>query len=112
MSYFVGSTLTFAKVFDVGGTPTDPTSIRLIVREELDGTELEFIHNASPVAGTHYPVGMNPITRNSAGNFDLDFVARKPGRHVGFWLGTGTVNDSTQETFFIRHTDVQAIENP
>lgn len=109
---FVGSTVTFAHVFEVSGTPTDPTSIRLLVREGIDGVELEWIYNAAPVSGTHYPVGMNPIARNGAGNFDLDFVARKAERLTGIWIGTGTVNDSAQQTFLIRHTDVQAIENP
>jgi hypothetical protein len=48
--------------------------------------------------------------RDSTGNFHLVYVTRKAERHVGFWVGTGTVNQTSQTTVFVRHADVRAID--
>jgi hypothetical protein len=112
MSYFIGSRIPFTKRFAVAGVATDPTLIQFFLREQIDGTFLEWIYNAAPVAGTHYPLGMNPMVRGSAGNYSVAFDARKPEALIGFWRGTGTVNDSTQVTAFVRHVDIPAVDNP
>lgn len=108
----IGQDLTYSVVFTnpSSGIATDPTSVRFLLREEVDGTELEWIYNAVPVAGTHYPVGANPIIKDSTGNFHVVWVSRKPERHTGFWAGAGTVNQSSQTTAFVRHSEVRAID--
>lgn len=109
MTYDIGSSHSFSILFEnAAGTATDPTSIRFFLREELDGAELEWTYNAAPVEGTHYPTGMNPITRASAGSYALSWVTRKPERQTGVWVGFGTVFSSEQQTIFVRHSDVAA----
>jgi len=103
----VGNSITFSVAFtNASGSATDPTVVTFSLREHLDGTERQWTYNAVPVEGTHYPTGANPIVRDSAGAFHVVYVTRKPERHVGFWLGTGTVNQSSQTTEFVRHSDL------
>jgi hypothetical protein len=107
----VGGTTTFSVAFtSTTGTATDPTVITFLLREGIDGTEREWTYNAVPIQGTHYPTGTNPIVRDSAGAFHVVYVTRKPERHVGFWRGTGTVNQSSQVTVFVAHSDVVLVE--
>lgn len=111
MSIFVGSEVVFAANFVNGaGTDTDPDSVRFFLREGVDATELEWIYNASPTEGTHYPTGMEPIVRNSTGNFSLPWLMRKPERHTGFWVGSGTVDQAIPVTVFVRHTPIAALD--
>lgn len=113
MSLYVGDRYTFTKVFLLGSTPTDPTtSIKFWLREHIDGTELEWTYDASPVAGTHYPVGMNAMVRNSAGSYSVPYDTRKPERQTGLFVGVGTVFDAEQTTIFVRHSEIEAIEDP
>ena len=113
MSYFVGERYTFTKTFLSGSTPTDPTTfIKFHLREEVDGTELEWTYNGSPVAGTHYPVGMNAMGRTSAGIYTVAFDLRKPERVTGFFVGAGTVFDAEQTTVLVRHVEIRAIDDP
>lgn len=108
---FVGTTTTFSIVFtDTAGAAADPTLIRFFLREAIDGAVLEWQHNAS--AATVTPTGMNPIVKDSTGTYHLVFVLRKAERHTGFWLGSGAVNQSSQTTVFVSHSDVPAIDNP
>jgi hypothetical protein len=53
MSIDLGSSHPFSVTFEnSSGTATDPTaSVRFLLREEVDGTELEWTYNAAPVAG-------------------------------------------------------------
>ena len=108
---FVGQDLTFSVVFtNSSDIATDPTTVRFLLREGIDGTELEWLYNAAPVSGTHYPVGANPVVRDSTGTYHVVWLARKAERLTGFWAGTGTVNQSSQVTFFVRHSEVAAID--
>jgi len=110
---YVGQDITFATVFtNSSDVEADPTVVRFLLREGVDGTELEWIYNAAPVAGTHYPVGANAMVKDSAGNYHVLWTARKAERHTGFWVGSGTINQTSQTTVFVRHTDVAAIDGP
>lgn len=107
----VGSTHTFSVEFtNTSGTATDPTVITFFLREHIDGTEREWTYNAVPVEGTHYPTGTNPVVKDGTGAYHLAYVPRKAERHTGFWLGTGTVNQSSQVTALVRHSEVEAID--
>ncbi len=113
MSISIGTSYTFTHVFlNDAGSATDPSVVKFYLREHVDGTELEWTYNAAPVSGTHYPVGMNPIVRNGAGDFEVDYVSRKPERVTGMFVGTGTVFDSAQATLFVRHAEIAALDPP
>jgi hypothetical protein len=111
MSY-IGSTAVFAVKFtNADGDDADPTNVRLILKEAIDGTELEWIYSSSPTEGTHYPVGTNPIVKDSPGDYSLEFTYRKPERHVGFWIGDGNDVDQTVPfTTFVRHSLIEAVD--
>lgn len=107
----IGQTLTFSVLFtDEDSIAADPTVVTFFLREGIDGTELEWTFNAVPIEGTHYPTGMNPIEKDSTGNYSLPFVSRKAERHTGFWRGTGAVNQTSQVTVFVRHSDIEAVD--
>lgn len=114
MSIALGNRYTFSSpTFQTSaGTATDPTTVKFYMREHVDGTELEWTYNASPTAGTHYPVGMQPIVRASAGVYSVAYDSRKPERVTGFWVGTGTVYDAVMETLFVRHAELALIDPP
>jgi hypothetical protein len=108
---YVGQDLTFSVVFtNSSDIATDPTVVNFWLREGIDGTELEWTYNAAPVSGTHYPTGMNPVVKDSTGTYHVVFTARKAERHTGFWQGSGTVNQTNQVTYFVRHSEVAAID--
>ena len=106
----IGDPLTFSTLFtNAAGTAADPTTVRFFLVEGVDGTELEWSYNVSAVAGTHYPVGANPVVKNATGDYSVVWVSRKPERHTGFWLGSGTVFQSQQDAQFVRHSEVGAV---
>jgi hypothetical protein len=114
MSILLGNRHSFASptFATSAGTATDPTVVKFYLREEVDGTELEWTYNASPTSGTHYPVGMQPIVRASAGVYSVAYDSRKPERVTGMWVGTGTVYNATQETLFVRHPGIEFLDSP
>lgn len=113
MSIALGTRYTFAHVFENdAGTATDPTTVKFYLREHVDGTELEWTFNASPTAGTHYPVGMQPIVKNGTGDYEVAYDSRKPERVTGFWVGSGTVYEARQQTLFVRHAELAIIDPP
>lgn len=110
----IGSTLPFSVKFtDSAGADDDPTTVTFRLREDIDGTERLWTYDASPVEGTHYPAGTNPIVRDSEGDYSLQYVARKVERHTGFWKGTGSAPDQTKvQTFLVRYSGVVDIDSP
>lgn len=113
MSVALGTSYTFTfHVEDSSGADADPTAVYFWLREWIDGTELQWTFNAAPTEGTHYPVGMNPIVKDSAGDYSLIYVTRKPERNTGFWQGIGSVYYTKPETLFVRHSEIEAVENP
>lgn len=105
MAYNIGSLIVWSKKFtDTAGADADPTSIKFFLREEIDGTELEWTYNAAPTEGTHYPTGMNPVVKDSTGDYHVNFIARKAERLTGRWLGSGTYFDANETTNFVRHS--------
>ncbi len=112
MSYNIGGTIVFSKKFtDAAGADADPTVVKFYLREEIDGTELEWNYAAVAVEGTDYPTGMNPIVKDSTGNYHVAWISRKPERHTGYWRGLGNdVDQSQQSTAFVQHSDVASVE--
>ena len=108
---YVGQDITFAVVFtNASDVEADPTGVRFLLREGVDGVELEWNYNAIPVSGTHYPVGANAMVKDSTGDYHVLWLARKAERHTGFWQGTGTINQTSQTTVFVRHSEVAIID--
>lgn len=108
---YVGSQITFSALFtNTSDQAADPTAVAFWLREGVDGTELQWTYNASPVSGVDYPVGANPVVKDSTGNYHVAWVVRKPERHTGFWQGTGAVVQTSQVTAFVRHSDIAALE--
>jgi hypothetical protein len=109
----IGQLLTFSVVFtnNTTGVATDPTTVSFFLREAIDGTELQWTYNAAPVEGTHYPTGANPVVKDSTGTYHVAWVSRKAERHAGVWRGTGnSVNQASQTTAFVRHSDVVLVD--
>ena len=48
--------------------------------------------------------------RDSTGTYHVVWVSRKAERHTGFWAGAGTVNQSSQTTAFVRHSEIGAVD--
>lgn len=114
MSLNIAQTFTFTVNFlDAAGADVDPTVVKMYLREEIDATELEWTYNAAPVEGTHYPVGMNPVVRDSAGDYHVLFLFRKAERHTCFFAGFGNNVVTTvqnQRTMFVRHAGIALVE--
>mgnify|MGYP001558571378 FL=1 len=107
----IGQDLTFSVVFtNTSDVAADPTTVRFFLREGIDGTELEWIYNAAAVEGTHYPVGANSMVKDSTGTYHVIWVSRKAERHTGVWLGAGAINQTSQTTAFVRHSEIEAVD--
>ena len=101
---YVGSQITFSMKFTDSDGDADPDVVRFLLREEVDGTELEWTYTTSGGATTS-PTGFSStIVRDSEGDFHLNHTARKPERHTGTWTGSGTVFQTSQSTVFVRHS--------
>jgi hypothetical protein len=82
------------------------------LREEVDGTELQWTCNGTGGATTS-PTGFTSvIIFDSTGDYHLDYNARKPERLTAQWRGVGTVVVFPPETVFVRHSGIVAIDNP
>ena len=110
----IGDQFSFTGHFETAaGADVDPTVVKLFLREELDATELEWIYNASPTEGTHYPTGMNAVVKDSTGDYSVLFVTRKAERITALWRATGnSVSTITQNvvTLLVRHAGIDLAE--
>lgn len=107
----IGQELDYSNQFtNTSGGAADPTTVTFRLVEAIDGTELLWTYNVSPVSGTHYPVGANPIVRLSTGLYTVAWIARKPERTTGRWQGSGVVFQTGETTFLVRHSAVPSLE--
>ena len=114
MSYKLGDHISFTGHFeDSTGADVDPTTVKFYLREEVDGTELEWTYNVTPVSGTDYPAGQNAVAKDSTGDYSVLYVARKPERLTAYWKPTkSTLTTTTQNlsTVFVRHAGINLVE--
>lgn len=109
MSIDLGDSRTFTQKFTTSaGVDADPTIVRFYVREEIDGTELEWKFTGG--VATITPTGFNPIVKDSVGDYHVLFTPRKAERHTAQWTGVGTVLVFKAETLFVRHSPITLIE--
>lgn len=86
MAYDIGDTIRTSASFTVNGVATDPTTVTATVRSP-SGTS------------TAYTWAGATVTRNSAGNFQLDFVVTEAGRWFVRWVGTGAAAATREELY-------------
>lgn len=110
----IGDQFVFTGHFEnSSGADVDPTVVKLFLREELDGTELEWTYAAIPVAGTDYPVGQSAMAKDSTGDYSVTFITRKAERITALWRATGnSVATITQNvvTLLVRHAGINLAE--
>jgi hypothetical protein len=106
----IGSLAVFSKNFqNAAGADADPDLVQFYLREEVDGTELEWSITGAG-GGAVTPAGMNAIVKDSTGDFHVNFVCRKPERITGYWRGVGTIYDASPLTVFVRHSLIQIVD--
>ena len=114
MAYNLGDLIVFSVLFlDSAGADVDPTLVRFYLREELDGTELEWVFNAVPTEGTHYPTGQNPVVKDSTGDYHVNYFARKAERVSAYYKAVGGSAVTTVQgirTAFVRHAGIALVE--
>lgn len=104
----IGSLVIWEKLFtNSSEVAADPDTVRFFLREEIDGTELEWTFTGGVATVT--PTGMNPIVKDSTGNYHVNWIARKPERLTGTWLGTGTIFQTSTITAFVRHSLIATV---
>ena len=106
----IGTLIVWSKLFtNAAGAAADPDVVRFKLREEVDGTELEWSYTTSG-AVVVTPTGQNNIVRDSAGTFHVNFVSRKPERLTGYWLGTGAIFQASTVTVMVRHSLITSVD--
>lgn len=86
-SYAKGKYVTMTGTFMVSGVLTDPTTITLWV-EDPDGTE------------TSYTYALSQLTKASTGVYYKSLQVTKSGYWKYKFVATGTVADTTDDTYF------------
>jgi hypothetical protein len=82
--YYIGQTIRITGTFSVAGTPTDPDTVTLTVKNPA-GDETEYTYAAAQVA------------KSSTGVYYANVQLNKAGRWVYQWEGSGAVPASTQK---------------
>ena len=109
----IGELYSFVQKFtDSAGVDDDPLLVEFFLREEVDGTELMWTMTGATGVAVITPAGMNPLVKDSGGDFHLDFNARKPERLTAQWRGVGTVMVYPPETVFVRHSLIVQLDPP
>lgn len=80
---------TLTNTFSVSGTPTDPTTVSLVVTDPLSNQT------------TYTYGGAGTITRVSAGVYSLNVSCTSDGLWSYVWIGTGTASDVVAGTWYV-----------
>lgn len=91
--FYVGSAelATLSTTFSVDDTPTDPTTVSLVVTDPTGDA-------------TTYTYAAAEITRTSAGVYTKDIPCAAAGVWSYVWVGTGTASDVTAGTWTVQPT--------
>jgi len=103
----LGESHTFSQsVTNPSGTLANPTTLEFWLREEIDGTELQWV--LSPSA---FPAGFVAMATGGTGLFSVAYRTRKPERVTGQWRLTGDfILVNAPETLLVRHSLISGIE--
>lgn len=86
MAYDIGDTIRTSASFTVNGVATDPTTVAVSIKSPSGVT-------------TTYTWAASQVTRNSAGNFQFDFLVTEAGRWFARWVGTGAAAATREELY-------------
>ena len=89
-SYDLGDTRRLSAVFTVAANSppaTDPTTLTFKMREP-DGTVTSYVEGTDA-----------ELVKDSTGNFHVDWLTAKAGRHVYRWIGTGAAAEADTGEF-------------
>ncbi|MDG4796211.1 hypothetical protein [Micromonospora sp. WMMD1082] len=94
--FYVGADelATVSNTFTVDGTPTDPTTVTLVVTDPTG-------------AATTYEVG--DLTKTGTGAYRKDVPCTAPGVWTYVWVGTGTASDVTAGTWTVQSTGLHRL---
>jgi hypothetical protein len=107
----LGELHTFTQKFTTSaGVDADPVVVDFWLREEVDGTELQWSVTGATGAVLLTPAGFSAMVKDSVGDFHVDYTTRKPERVTGQWIGAGTVLVNPPETLLVRHSLISGIE--
>ena len=98
-AYDLGDTRRLSAVYTVAAnspTATDPTTLTFSMREP-DGTVTTYVYGGSP----------DQIVKNSTGNFHVDWLLAKVGRHSYRWIGTGAAAETDRGEFEALPGDIE-----
>ena len=87
-SYVVGEQPRLKATFKIGSTPTDPTTISLIIK-------------APSGAETTYTYSGGQVIKDSTGVYHYDLPLTAAGKWSYRWIGTGTVVTATESSFLV-----------
>jgi len=87
----VGDKIRLSVNIKVLGVDTDPTVLTFKIKDP-DGVVTESI----------FPTN---IVNDSLGNFHIDVLITKPGRHVYRWEATGTAHGAEEKDFLVSETE-------
>lgn len=85
---------TIRKVFTVDTTPTDPTTVTLVITSP--GGAVTTFNWPSP----------STVTRNGTGDFAKDVACSEHGEWQYIWTGTGTVQDADAGSWTVYEADI------
>jgi len=92
--YDVGDDIRLSVTFAVSGTPTDPTTVKLYVRDP-SGNEAEYVY-------------ADDITKDDTGDYHYDVSIDESGVWRYRWEGTGTAAGAEEGSFSVRTQQVNA----
>lgn len=90
-SYDLGDTRRLSAAFTISGNSpaaTDPTTLTFKMREP-DGTVTSSVFGDSPAI----------VVKDSTGNFHVDWLIAKVGKHYFRWIGTGAAAEADTGEF-------------
>lgn len=90
-SYDIGDSRRFSVAFtDINGAAADPSAIAFKMVEP-DGTETSYVYGTD-----------SELVKDSLGNYHVDWVFSKAGRHIIRFEGTGAVTAAEQDEVYVR----------
>jgi len=92
-SYDIGDAPRLAVAFtDYADAAADPTAITFTCHEP-DGVVVTYEHGADV-----------ELVKDSVGNYHVDYLITKQGRHSFKFVGTGNIKSAQQSDFYVRQT--------
>ena len=93
--YDIGDLRRLTAAFTVGGAPADPDAgTVMFTMLEPDGVKTVYTHPANA-----------QIVKDGLGNYHVDWIVAKPGRHAYRWTGAGAAHAAEPGDFYARRKE-------